>query len=79
VATQIHLMPTEEEIRVAGHLGVVCRDFERTMRALEAAGHAAEPRRRHWGAPRAYVRDPAGHLVEVMAWPPQSSSPPLQA
>ena len=37
---------------------------------LRAAGHAPEPRREHWGSPRACVRDPEGHRVELMAFAP---------
>jgi hypothetical protein len=37
---------------------------------LEAAGFPVEPRPRHWGAARAFVRSPGGHRVEIMAAPP---------
>ena len=30
----------------------------------------ARPAREHWGSPRCFVRDPAGHVVEVMAFRP---------
>jgi catechol 2,3-dioxygenase-like lactoylglutathione lyase family enzyme len=72
--TQIHLMLVDEPAaaarRPSGHVGVVVAGYEDTVERLEAAGYAVEPRRRHWGAPRAYVRDPAGYLIELMAWPP---------
>ena len=29
-----------------------------------------QPREEHWGSPRCFVRDPVGHVVEVMAFPP---------
>jgi catechol 2,3-dioxygenase-like lactoylglutathione lyase family enzyme len=67
---QIHLMFGEAASPEAGHLALVCPDYDATIRALRDAGHDVEPRREHWGAPRAYVRDPAGNLVELMAWPP---------
>jgi hypothetical protein len=41
-----------------------------TLARLAAAGHPPEPRTAHWGAPRAFVRSPGGHRVEVMAAPP---------
>jgi len=75
-ATQIHLMPTEAgdpeagTARRAGHVGVVVEAYEETIERLRAEGHSIDPRREHWGSPRAYVRDPAGNLVELMAWPP---------
>jgi catechol 2,3-dioxygenase-like lactoylglutathione lyase family enzyme len=68
--TQVHLMPSDDARPSSGHLGVICRDYENTLAALRRAGCQAEPRTEHWGSPRCYVRDPAGNLVEVMAWPP---------
>jgi catechol 2,3-dioxygenase-like lactoylglutathione lyase family enzyme len=72
--TQIHLMFVDEAVaaerRPTGHVGVVVAEYAATVEGLEAAGHRVEPRREHWGAPRSYVRDPAGHLVELMASPP---------
>ena len=53
-----------------GHVAVVLEDYERTLAALREAGAEPEPRTEHWGPPRAYVRDPAGNLVELMASPP---------
>jgi catechol 2,3-dioxygenase-like lactoylglutathione lyase family enzyme len=69
--TQIHLLHADDPVvPPRGHVAVVARDFDATIAALEAAGHATEPRARHWGAARSYVRSPAGHLGEVMAAPP---------
>ena len=69
-ATQLHLLLADDAEPARGHIAVVLDDYEATLRALRAAGHEVEPRRAHWGSPRAYVRDPVGHLVEVMAWAP---------
>ena len=63
---------------LAVHLGAGARrprrgrgaGVRRDHRALSAAGFTPEPRTPHWGAPRAYVRSPGGHLVELMAAPP---------
>ena len=70
--TQVHVMPRESAGPPAGggHFAVVVGPWEETLAALRGAGHEPEPRREHWGAPRAYVRDPAGQLVELMAAPP---------
>jgi catechol 2,3-dioxygenase-like lactoylglutathione lyase family enzyme len=70
--TQIHLLYVNVAgVAAAGHVAVVApAPFEATIAALAAAGHPVEPRTPHWGAPRAYVRTPGGHLVEVMAVPP---------
>jgi len=68
--TQVHLLYDEEPRPRAGHVAVVLDDYEATLDALRAAGHAPEPRTEHWGAPRAYVHDPVGNLVELMAAPP---------
>jgi catechol 2,3-dioxygenase-like lactoylglutathione lyase family enzyme len=68
--TQLHLLLADEARPERGHIAVVVADFEATVRSLEAAGHEVDRRREHWGSPRAYVHDPAGHLVEFMAYGP---------
>jgi len=70
--TQIHLLYTDDPVVLPrGHVAVVApAPFADTIAALQAAGHAPEPRAEYWGVPRSYVRTPAGHLVEVMAGPP---------
>jgi catechol 2,3-dioxygenase-like lactoylglutathione lyase family enzyme len=69
--TQIHLLLTDDPVAPpAGHAAVVLDDYDATLAALRAAGHPVDPRREHWGAPRAFVTDPSGHRVEVMAAPP---------
>ena len=71
--TQIHLMPREDAAVQSGHVAVVLGDdYDDMLTRLRALGHSVDPRREHWGSPRAYVRDPAGNLVEVMAWPPDT-------
>jgi catechol 2,3-dioxygenase-like lactoylglutathione lyase family enzyme len=70
-ATQIHLLYADDPVAPPrGHVAVMAPAFDATIALLEHAGHAVEPRARHWGAARAYVRSPGGHLVEVMAAPP---------
>ena len=70
-ATQIHLLLTEDPVvPPAGHAAVVVDDYDDTVSALRAAGHPVDPRAEHWGAPRAFARDPSGHVVELMAAPP---------
>lgn len=68
-ATQIHLLYADE-VQTAGHVAIVAPAFDATLVALSAAGHQPEPRTPHWGAPRAYVHSPSGHLIELMAVPP---------
>ncbi len=74
-ATQIHLMPRDDAHPQSGHIGLVLDDYESTLAALRSAGYEVEPRQPHWGASRAYVRDPAGNLVELMAFPPGDQPP----
>lgn len=70
-AVQIHLMWVEEPVALPhGHVAVIAPAWDDTLEALRGAGHEVEPRSEHWGSPRAYVRDPAGNLVELMAAPP---------
>ena len=69
--TQVHLLFADApEVPSHGHVAVVAEDYEAALERLRAAGHEVEPRRPHWGSPRAYARDPAGHLVEIMAFGP---------
>jgi catechol 2,3-dioxygenase-like lactoylglutathione lyase family enzyme len=69
--TQVHLLLVDAPAtRWPGHLAVTVDDFDATLAALRAAGHDPEPRTAHWGAARAYVEDPAGQRVEVMASAP---------
>ncbi|HTN22619.1 MAG TPA: VOC family protein [Solirubrobacteraceae bacterium] len=72
-ATQIHLLFADEPVIPAeGHVAVVVGDFDATFAVLERAGFAPEARTQYWGSPRAFVRSPAGHRVEFMAFAPQS-------
>lgn len=69
--TQVHLMYVEDPVALpSGHVAVVIDPYEDVLSALREAGHEPERRTEHWGSPRAYVRDPAGNLVELMAFPP---------
>jgi catechol 2,3-dioxygenase-like lactoylglutathione lyase family enzyme len=69
--TQVHLMPEEEPtVPSPGHLAVVVDDFEATVARVREAGFEVEPRREHWGVPRALAIAPGGHRVELMAAPP---------
>ncbi len=70
--TQVHLLWVDDPVALRhGHVAVVLDDYDGTLDALRAAGAEPEPRTEHWGSPRAYVRDPAGNLVELMAWAPR--------
>jgi catechol 2,3-dioxygenase-like lactoylglutathione lyase family enzyme len=69
--TQIHLMPEEEPtVPSPGHLAVVVDDFEATVARVREGGFEIEPKREHWGEPRALAIAPGGHRVELMAAPP---------
>jgi catechol 2,3-dioxygenase-like lactoylglutathione lyase family enzyme len=69
--TQIHLMPEEDPtVPSPGHLAVVAPDFDATVARLRDAGFSIEPKREHWGQPRALAIAPGGHRVELMAAPP---------
>ncbi len=70
-STQIHLMPTPGATPDRGHVAIVAADYDATLARLTAEGFAVDPRRAHWGSPRSFVRDPAGHQVELMAYPPE--------
>jgi catechol 2,3-dioxygenase-like lactoylglutathione lyase family enzyme len=69
--TQVHLMHVDAPVvPPQGHHAVLVASYQETLAALRAAGFDPEPREEHWGAPRAFVRNPAGHRVELMAGSP---------
>ena len=69
--TQIHLLHAEQPTAPPeGHVAVVLDDYEATLQALRDAGFEPLARAEHWGSPRAFVRCPAGHRVELMAFAP---------
>ncbi len=69
--TQVHLMPTESPaVPTRGHTAVVAADFDAAVERLHKGGFEVEPRREHWGEPRALAIAPGGHRVELMAAPP---------
>ncbi len=71
--TQVHLLLAEDAVAPPqGHVAVVIEDYAAAVDALREAGFGVDPRAEHWGAPRAFVRSPAGHRVEVMAGAPPS-------
>lgn len=72
--TQVHLLFADSPVIAAeGHVAVVVDAYDTTLAALRDAGFAPAPRTRHWGSPRAFVRSPAGHRVELMAFAPDSA------
>ncbi len=69
--TQVHLLFADEpQVPHEGHVAVVVEGFEATIAALRLAGYEPEERTRYWGSPRAFVRSPGGHRVELMAFAP---------
>jgi len=68
--SQLHLEFTDEPQPISGHIAFTVPDFEQVVSAVRAAGHDFEPRAEHWGAPRGFTHDPAGHKIELMAFAP---------
>src|SRR3954470_4221643 len=69
--TQVHLMPVEDPVvPPSGHHALLVTDYEAAIAALRDAGFDPEARKEHWGAARSFVRNPAGHRVELMAGSP---------
>jgi catechol 2,3-dioxygenase-like lactoylglutathione lyase family enzyme len=74
--TQIHLIPTDDPVRAReGHVAIVAPEYEAALSALRDAGFEPYDGENAWNAPRSFVRDPAGHLVEVMSAPPHPPWP----
>jgi catechol 2,3-dioxygenase-like lactoylglutathione lyase family enzyme len=70
-STQVHLLHADEPVVPAeGHVAVVVADHDATVAALREAGFEPSPRTAYWGSPRTFVRCPAGHRVELMAFGP---------
>lgn len=68
---QIHLLLADEPVAPPqGHVAIVATDYDGTLERLFAAGHPIDPRREHWGSPRAFVESPGGHRVELMQFAP---------
>jgi len=69
--TQIHLERNPSPVVPPhGHAAVVVEDFDATVERLRDAGFEVTPGREHWGAPRVKAVAPGGHVVELMAAPP---------
>lgn len=69
--TQIHLMHEEHPVvPPRGHVAVHVPDNDAALERLREHDFDPEPRREHWGAPRALVVLPGGQRVELMAAPP---------
>ena len=76
-ATQVHLLFADQPVVPSeGHIAVIVGDHAATIQALRDAGFEVAPRTQYWGSPRAFVRCPAGHRVELMAFPPDSPPAP---
>ncbi len=70
---QIHLLYADDPVvPPRGHVAIVCPDYDATLERLRAHGFVPRPRKEHWGSPRCFVADPAGHQVEVMAFSPSA-------
>jgi catechol 2,3-dioxygenase-like lactoylglutathione lyase family enzyme len=70
--TQVHLLFADQPlVPEQGHVAVVAGDYDATLQALRDAGFEPSPRSEYWGSPRAFVRCPAGHRVELMAFAPR--------
>jgi catechol 2,3-dioxygenase-like lactoylglutathione lyase family enzyme len=69
--TQVHLMLAGDPVvPPSGHHAVLVEDYDATLARLLEAGFDPEPRDEHWGCPRSFVRNPAGHRVELMQCAP---------
>jgi hypothetical protein len=71
--THIHLVPLDAPaVPTEGHTAVVSGEAEAIVATLRENGFDPRPGSIAWDAPRWFVRDPAGHRVEVMSAPPPS-------
>jgi len=69
--TQVHLLLADDPVvPPMGHHAVVVADYDAALAGLRESGFEPHERPQPWGAARAFVHDPAGHVVELMAAPP---------
>ena len=69
--TQVHLLYADDPlVPPEGHIAVVLGDHDATLAALRSAGFELQSRAQYWGSPRTFVRCPAGHRIELMAFAP---------
>jgi catechol 2,3-dioxygenase-like lactoylglutathione lyase family enzyme len=68
--TQLHLLRSPGAAAASGHVAILAQPYGELVERLRERGIAVQARREHWGAPRSYVRDPAGNLVELIASAP---------
>ncbi|MBJ7348432.1 MAG: VOC family protein [Thermoleophilaceae bacterium] len=54
----------------AGHIALVLEEYEEVVDELIANDYEVEPRTEYWGSPRAFIYDPVGHRIEIMAYAP---------
>jgi catechol 2,3-dioxygenase-like lactoylglutathione lyase family enzyme len=74
--TQIHLVPVDSPIVAhEGHVAVVADDYDAALARLSERGFELREGSNAWNAARTFVRDPAGHRVEVMSKPPHPPWP----
>ena len=57
-------------LREEGYLVRLAPNGDSALQALRDAGFEPAPHREYWDSPRAFVRCPAGHRVELMAFAP---------
>lgn len=73
--TQIHLVECENPVvPVSGHVAIVSRDFEETIKRLAEGGFEFEERPPLWDNRRVKFVSPSGHTVEMMAAAPSRSA-----
>jgi catechol 2,3-dioxygenase-like lactoylglutathione lyase family enzyme len=79
-SAQVHLMLSEQPVvPPSAHLAITLgAAYEPICSALDRAGHTVQARAQHWGSPRAFVRSPGGHRVEIMRDPPPPPRDPRQ-
>jgi catechol 2,3-dioxygenase-like lactoylglutathione lyase family enzyme len=74
--TQIHLVRVDDPIAARdGHVAVIADDYDGALARLTGAGFSPREGLNAWDAPRSFVRDPAGHLIEVLSKPPRPPWP----
>jgi catechol 2,3-dioxygenase-like lactoylglutathione lyase family enzyme len=70
---EVHVSIDEHNPHKAAHFGLVVSDFDAIVERLREAGRHIEQARPIPGRDRMFTRDPAGNLLELIAYEPSAT------
>jgi catechol 2,3-dioxygenase-like lactoylglutathione lyase family enzyme len=70
---EVHVTIDDHNPHRASHFGIVVSDFRAAVERMREAGCHIEQARSIPGRDRCFTRDPAGNLVEILAYEPSAT------